>query len=95
MTQEFKRYEKYLVIKSEDIEKYLPEEEQRKLSFLTETIAIGRESEGKKDNSYVVVNEDELYAEVVWKLIEVSQTKPELLPLVLESIRGELESVIK
>ena len=33
-------------------------------------IREGREEEGRKDNSYVVVNEDEPYAEQVWKLVQ-------------------------
>ena len=74
MTQlEFKRENKYLVLKWNDLEKYLTQDPFVKfdiIGYICDTVRIGRQKDGKKDNAYVVVNEDESYAEDVWKLIE-------------------------
>jgi predicted DNA-binding protein (MmcQ/YjbR family) len=71
---EFKRiYNKYIVFKIADVQKYLSPEEKRQLVIISETILNGRHMDDKKDNHYVVVNEDEPYSEQVWKLIEDSQ----------------------
>ena len=66
-----KDYSKYLVLKWEDIEKYLTQTDfMETLLALCKYIEHCRGLNGKKDNSYVVVNEDEPYAEQVWELIE-------------------------
>lgn len=67
---EFKRYQKYLVLKIEDIEKYLDKRQRLDLGILALTIYEARLNDGKKNNLYVVVNEDEPYAEEVWQLIQ-------------------------
>lgn len=66
----FERKRKYLVLKTDDIDSYLNTSEQCALLNICHIIGHGRELDGKKDNSYVVVNEDEPYAEKVWALIE-------------------------
>lgn len=66
----FERYAKYEVMKLGDIEKYLDSYLRGHLESIKAVIREGREGAGKKENSYVVVNEDEPYAEKVWKLIE-------------------------
>ncbi len=71
---EFKQEGKYLVLKWEDIEKCLGEVDKKLLEEMCNCIAANRHYYGKKDNFYVVVNEDEPYAEQVWKLIEQSET---------------------
>jgi hypothetical protein len=68
--EEFKREEKYIVFKIDDVKKYLDTELKRQLVIISETIGICRTVDGKKDNRYVVVNEDEPYAEQVWELIK-------------------------
>lgn len=71
MTTEFKRYPKYEVMKLEDIEKYLSFEQRGQLANIIRTLEYGRLKEGKPAcNSYVVVNEDQSYAEQVWALIK-------------------------
>ncbi len=67
----FKRETKYLVLKWDDVNKYLNENGQGWLRAICNAIHEGREREGKKENTYVVVNEDEPYAEIVWELIEL------------------------
>jgi len=67
----FKRYRKYEVIKIDDIYRYLAANEIEQLDALIDHIHKGRITEGKVPcNSYVVVNEDQPYAEEVWKLIQ-------------------------
>ena len=66
----FKRENKFLVLKSEDIEKYLDSYLKGHLESITAVIEESREEVGKKTNSYIVVNEDEPYAEQVWALIQ-------------------------
>jgi hypothetical protein len=67
----FERYTKYEVIKLDDIKKFLNSDQKAILSGIIETIKEGRKADGKVPcNNYVVVNEDEPYAEIVWKLIQ-------------------------
>ena len=67
----FKRENKYFVLKVEDLKNYLTNEERFQLDLLVIAITKGREGDGKsKWNRYVVVNEDEPYAEKVWELIQ-------------------------
>lgn len=61
--------EKYLVLKLDDIEKYLSEKDRRYLTHICDEINIHRFFDGKSANHYVVVNEDEPYSEKVWDLI--------------------------
>jgi len=71
METEFKRYDKYEVIKLDDIEKYLDIPQKCKLSEIIGTIQVGRIHDNKIPcNNYVVVNEDQPYAEKVWALIK-------------------------
>lgn len=61
---------KFTVIKNEDIERYLTKEQLSTLEGIKESIAWGRCKDNKKyDNTYLVVNKDEIYAELVQKLI--------------------------
>lgn len=64
------RYNKYLVIKIADIEKYLSDEKQLKLNALVTCIRVGRVKDGKQDQQYVCVAADWPMYEQVWKMIE-------------------------
>ncbi|KKN62247.1 hypothetical protein LCGC14_0513840 [marine sediment metagenome] len=70
----FERYKKYLVVKTADIEEHLTSTEQLQLATLTAKVIEERRRAGKADNSYVVVNEDQPYATLVWGLIELWET---------------------
>lgn len=62
---------KYLVLKNEDIERILRPPVAQYIYELAATIARSRKREGKNpDNTYLVVNTDELYAGAVADLIE-------------------------
>ncbi len=68
---EFKRYMKYEVMKLDDINRYLSREQHISLQTIINTLQANRKAEGKVPcNRYVVVNEDEPYAEQVWQLIQ-------------------------
>jgi len=74
MPYKFKREEKYLVLKLEGIDK-LPDQMLENLKAVLSYIESLRRAQGKKDNSYIVVNEDEPYAEAVWKLIQEEEER--------------------
>lgn len=71
--KKFKRCNKYLVLKRDDLEKYLNQDPFVNfdiIGYICDAIRLGRLKDGKGENRYVVVNEDEPYAEKVWRLIE-------------------------
>ena len=70
-----KRFEKkentHIVLKFEDIEKYLGEFEQSKLLTFLEDIRDGRLRDGKRENNeYYLCNRDEHYVQGVFNLIK-------------------------
>jgi len=73
MGEKFVRKQKYLVLKITDINAFLTVEECDRLRYFCTKIGWARKDIGKKDNKYVVVNQDEPYAEKVWKLIEEAE----------------------
>lgn len=63
-------YNKFTVIKNEDMEKYLSDSEKELLNNIILRIAIGRDRDRKvAENTYYVVNTDEPYAEEILQLI--------------------------
>lgn len=65
-----KKENTHVVIKREDILKYLEETEQITLDEMLNKIIRGRAKDNKKPiNNYYVVNKDEPYAEVVHGII--------------------------
>ena len=86
----FRREVRYLVEKWEDIGE-LPEGAREDLLKAVAQIETNRARRGKIPyNKYIVVNEDELYSWVVWRLIEISQTNSENLPILLQNLEAEL-----
>lgn len=61
--------EKYLVLKLADIENHLSQRHKELLNECCEEIRLARLMVGKKLNHYIVVNEEEPYAEKVWDLV--------------------------
>ena len=60
----------HIVIKREDILKYLTDNQIKYLDAVLNTIADGRKKDGKKtDNSYYICNTDEAYAHEVLAVI--------------------------
>ena len=63
-------FEKFIVLKNADAERYLTDEELITLRSLQKKILTGRMSDGKmQNNTYYVVNTDEPYAKQVRDLI--------------------------
>jgi len=60
----------HIVIKTEDIFKYLTDNQIKHLDAILNTIADGRKKDGKNpNNSYYICNTDEPYADEVLKVI--------------------------
>ena len=64
------RYNKYLVLKISDIEKYLSDDKQLKLDALATCIRLGRLNDGKHDQQYVCIAADWPMYEQVWSMVE-------------------------
>lgn len=68
------RLMKYIVIKHEDMIAALSPAQKEELFDLLDTIKEWREKHGKKtDNKYLVLNEDEPYTEICWKILELHE----------------------
>lgn len=61
--------EKYLVLKLADIENILTMPQQTDLWACCEEIRLARMLRGKKKNHYIVVNDNEPYADRIWDMI--------------------------
>jgi hypothetical protein len=71
---------KFTVIKDTDIKKYLDDEQLSAMEDVELTIGYGRKAEGKPvNNTYLVVNTDEPYAELVENLILGEITASEIV----------------
>lgn len=73
MTKEFKREEKFFVANLKYLEVALTDQEWGEFWKLADKVEEYRKSKGKKRAHYVVVNEDEEYSEVIWKIIEMGE----------------------
>ena len=69
----FTREDKYIVIKHVDADNCLSDKQFDQLDDILNTVHLHRRQHGKLDNTYVVVNEDESYADIVWALIELGE----------------------
>lgn len=67
---DFKVERKFVVLNLKDINHYLDENDQRSLGHICSKVCDGRMKDGKANNSYIVCNEDESYAQEVWKVIQ-------------------------
>lgn len=65
----FKREDRYLVIKRNDIQLFLSEHKQKQLSDLASQVADGRHSDGRKPLECVVVESDWPEYQPVWQMI--------------------------
>jgi len=77
---EFKKEDKFLVVKLDDINQFFAgvcgdsttlskEEKERIFSEVLDGITTMRKAQGKKDNKYLIVNQDEPYADLLWEMI--------------------------
>lgn len=62
---------KFLVLKNEDLDKYLDCDYEHHLYSIVQTIEAGRMVDGKtEDNHYLVINQDEPYAAEVIEIMK-------------------------
>jgi hypothetical protein len=66
---------RFLVLKRADIEAALTSKEQDDLLWLINNVNLYRLTQGKPQNSYVVINQDEPYFPDVLKLMEEAERK--------------------
>lgn len=89
------RYNKYLVVKIEDILNFLSDEEQEQLNTLRNKVELERFRSGKKAQQYVCVAADWPMYEIVWGMIEAYvDGKPDELTRLqseLAEARAEIE----
>ena len=71
----YKEHDKYIVIKSDDVVRYLTWQEDCQLRTLINKIRDSRHNDGKSKNTYIVCNQDEVYSERLWELILTGETK--------------------
>ena len=81
--------DKYLVLKIDDISKLLDDYQKDELWGCIDSIKSARKVQGKRDNRYVVVNEDEPYSWVVWKLIKIKEHNPNGLEILMKNLEVE------
>jgi hypothetical protein len=62
--------DKFLIVKREDISKYLTIRQQIELDKILATINSSRTLAGKKQNFYAVINTDELYFPIIQNIME-------------------------
>lgn len=83
----------HIVIKREDIFKYLTDNQIKYLDAVLNTIADGRKKDGKKtDNSYYICNTDEPYADEVLNVILKAESEKASLYEGGELYEGEFEN---
>lgn len=73
MAYEFKKEQKYLVVKTDDLDRLISDTQWEELQKILDTVKQARHKLGKKENSYVVVNEDEPYSGIVWELVKMGE----------------------
>ncbi len=79
---------RYLVLKWKDIEEALTSYEQYILQCLATSVQEWRLSQGKKQNRYVCINQDELYFPTVLKFMEDMKGIKDLLADALYNDEG-------
>jgi hypothetical protein len=62
---------KFLVLKNDDLDRYLDEKQEHDLYDIVQTVEVGRGMDGKlEDNFYLVINQDEPYADEVIEILK-------------------------
>lgn len=61
---------KFIVLKREDVDKFLDYEDKAYLGYAHDKVETGRALEGKKSNTYIVINTDEPYIEEVIEILK-------------------------
>ena len=84
MQKQFKREQRYFVVKVKDAKEYLDARQLEKLAEIADTISEGREKDGIPAVDCVVVESDWPEYEPTWKAIEARVTEVQPAPSVPE-----------
>lgn len=84
MQKQFKREQRYFVVKVKDAKEYLDAHQLEKLAEIADTISEGREKDGIPAVDCVVVESDWPEYEPTWKAIEARVTEAQPAPSVPE-----------
>ena len=82
MRKQFKREQRYFVVKVKDAKEYLDAHQLEKLAEIADTISEGREKDGIPAVECVVVESDWPEYEPTWKAIEARVTGAQPAPSV-------------
>lgn len=61
---------KFLIVKTDDINNYLEEKEKNTLKDIVYEVNMLRHIHGKKENTYLVINTDEPYADEIIEILK-------------------------
>ena len=86
MQKQFKREQRYFVVKVKDAKEYLDAHQLEKLAEIADTISEGREKDGIPAVDCVVVESDWPEYEPTWKAIEARVTGAQPAPSVPENV---------
>ena len=90
MQKQFKREQRYFVVKVKDAKEYLDAHQLEKLAEIADTISEGREKDGIPAVECVVVESDWPEYEPTWKAIEArvngAQPAPSISPAALRPV---------
>ena len=94
MQKQFKREQRYFVVKVKDAKEYLDAHQLEKLAEIADTISEGREKDGIPAVECVVVESDWPEYESTWRAIEARVTGAQPAPSVPDGFsREDLEAV--
>ena len=82
MQKQFKREQRYFVVKVRDAKRYLDDHQLEKLAEIADTISEGREKDSIPDVECVVIESDWPEYEPTWKAIEARMTGAQPAPSV-------------
>ena len=84
MRKQFKREQRYFVVKVKDAKEYLDTRQLEKLAEIADTISEGREKDGIPAVECVVVESDWPEYEPTWRAIEARITGAQPAPIIPE-----------
>ena len=93
MQKQFKREQRYFVVKVKDAKEYLDAHQLEKLAEIADTISEGREKDGIPAVECVVVESDWPEYESTWRAIEDRVTGAQPAPSFADAYQGAMEEV--
>ena len=93
MQKQFKREQRYFVVKVKDAKEYLDAHQLEKLAEIADTISEGREKDGIPAVECIVVESDWPEYESTWRAIEDRVTGAQPAPSFADAYQGAMEEV--